>query len=259
MHLIWAHFEERLAEDFMRRLLMMLPRNLIVIDFIKAYTVGTHLNCLNLLRQFKWVPTIYAFIKSRYKYTGCIMKTTKLLECAFRGVCAVIRSNMVCTAELQWLEHGPWKFVLHMGSSLSHWGLIIAPDQEANRDNVWGVFIIFCKTIECWVYSLQLLSNTSIRKILILVILNKLRCHTQIVDINSHTEWQTVQIKISGLLLKPTDLDLHCLQKQSISGFSRTRIKTIVISKDLYLKIYHKYIWKIYPIQNSSCFFFFYF
>ena len=27
----------------------------------------------------------------------------------------------------------------------------------------------------------------------------------QIVDINSHTEWQTVQI--------PTDLDLHCLTK----------------------------------------------
>ena len=24
---------------------------------------------------------------------------------------------------------------------------------------------------------------------------------------------------------KPTDLDLHCLQKQGISGFSRTRVK----------------------------------
>ena len=24
---------------------------------------------------------------------------------------------------------------------------------------------------------------------------------------------------------KPTDLDLHCLQKQDISGFSRTRVK----------------------------------
>ena len=37
----------------------------------------------------------------------------------------------------------------------------------------------------------------------------------QIADINSHTEWQTVQIQISWLLLqKPTDLDLHYLQKQ---------------------------------------------
>ena len=25
---------------------------------------------------------------------------------------------------------------------------------------------------------------------------------------------------------KPTDLDLHCLQRQSLSGFSRTRVKT---------------------------------
>ena len=46
----------------------------------------------------------------------------------------------------------------------------------------------------------------------------------QIVDINSHTEWQTVQIQISWLLQKPTDLDLHCLQRQGISGLSRTRI-----------------------------------
>ena len=31
--------------------------------FIKAYVVGTHLNCINLSMQFKWVPTTYAFIK----------------------------------------------------------------------------------------------------------------------------------------------------------------------------------------------------
>ena len=31
----------------------------------------------------------------------------------------------------------------------------------------------------------------------------------QIVDINSNTEWQTVQVQIS----RPNDLDLHCLQK----------------------------------------------
>ena len=33
---------------------------------------------------------------------------------------------------------------------------------------------------------------------------------------------------------KPTDLDLHCLQRQSISGFSRTRVKThLYISTEL--------------------------
>ena len=30
------------------------------------------------------------------------------------------------------------------------------------------------------------------------------------------------------LLQKPTDLDLHCLQRQGISGFSRTRVKIFV-------------------------------
>ena len=33
-----------------------------------------------------------------------------------------------------------------------------------------------------------------------------------------------MQIQISWLLKKPTDLDLHCLQSQGISGFSRTRV-----------------------------------
>ena len=34
-----------------------------LIFFIKAYVVGTHLNCISKLMQFKWVPTTYAFIK----------------------------------------------------------------------------------------------------------------------------------------------------------------------------------------------------
>ena len=34
-----------------------------------------------------------------------------------------------------------------------------------------------------------------------------------------------MQIQISWLLQKPTDLDLHCLQRQGISGFSRTGVK----------------------------------
>ena len=40
---------------------------LVVVSFlifsIKAYVVGTHLNYINKLMQFKWVPSTYAFIK----------------------------------------------------------------------------------------------------------------------------------------------------------------------------------------------------
>ena len=46
----------------------------------------------------------------------------------------------------------------------------------------------------------------------------------QIVDINSQNDRQTVQRWISWLLQKQTDLDLHCLQRQGISGFSRTMV-----------------------------------
>ena len=45
--------------------------------------------------------------------------------------------------------------------------------------------------------------------------------------INSHTEWQTVQIQISWLL--PIDLDLHCLQREGITRFSRTGVNSLLI------------------------------
>ena len=43
-----------------------------------------------------------------------------------------------------------------------------------------------------------------------------------------------MQIQISWLFQKPTDLDLHCLRRQGISGFSRTRVKEEV-TKTVYL------------------------
>ena len=67
---------------------------------------------------------------------------------------------------------------------------------------------------------------------LTLVLLNKLRCHAffkfQPIRLLDPECWYkftymylmvTVQIQISWLLQKPTDLDLHCLQRQDISGF----------------------------------------
>ena len=47
----------------------------------------------------------------------------------------------------------------------------------------------------------------------------------QIVDINSHTEWQTVQIQISWLLQKPTDLDLHICKGRVYPGSARQGLK----------------------------------
>ena len=64
--------------------------------FIKAFVVGTHLNCIDLSMQFKRVPTTYAFIKKvDKKYTGCNLKTAELIDRALIGVCAVITANTV--------------------------------------------------------------------------------------------------------------------------------------------------------------------
>ena len=59
------------------------------IFFIKAYVVGTLLNCIDFDKsmQFKRVPTTYAFIKKyTKKYTGCNLKTMDLLDCALIGI-----------------------------------------------------------------------------------------------------------------------------------------------------------------------------
>ena len=48
---------------------------------VNAIQMGTHDTCL-----YKEV-----------KYTGCNLKTMKLLVCALIGICAVIRLNTVCT------------------------------------------------------------------------------------------------------------------------------------------------------------------
>ena len=66
----------------------------------------------------------------------------------------------------------------------------------------------------------------------------------KIFDINSYTEWQTVKIHISWLLQKPTDLDLYYLQRQSISGFSMTRVD---IAK-MRLKVVAKMRLKVVPL-----------
>ena len=72
----------------------------------------------------------------------------------------------------------------------------------------------------------------------------------QVVDINSNTEWQTVQIQISWLLKKPTDLDLHCLQRQCISLFSRTRVKNECIQGRCVIELLPARTEKFYHVYN---------
>ena len=42
---------------------LQITASVLFVYFIKAYVVGTYLNCIDLSMQFKWVPTTYAFIK----------------------------------------------------------------------------------------------------------------------------------------------------------------------------------------------------
>ena len=52
-----------IKDDQKRTYLMMIMRFFFLIFFIKAYVVGTHLNCIDKSMQFKGEPTTYAFIK----------------------------------------------------------------------------------------------------------------------------------------------------------------------------------------------------
>ena len=61
--------------------------------YYKAYVVGTHLNCIDKSMQFKWVPTIYAFIKKQTKITVAVIWRLRNCLTVLIGAWAVIRSN----------------------------------------------------------------------------------------------------------------------------------------------------------------------
>ena len=79
--------------------------------------------------------------------------------------------------------------------------------------------------------------------ILTLVLLNKLRSHAHFWFSANQITWFWILIQIHilndkqcrsrsvGFFRSPTDLDLHCLQRQGISGFSRTRVKQSTYSE----------------------------
>ena len=64
-----------------------------------------------------------------------------------------------------------------------------------------------------------------------------------------------MQIQISWLLQKPTDLDLHCLQRQGISGLSRTRVKSQHKSKKLLVHVLGDFNFReiVWPARLSKC------
>ena len=67
----------------------------------------------------------------------------------------------------------------------------------------------------------------------------------QVGDTSSNTYQETVPIQISWLLLKPTDLDLHCFQRQGVSRDHQDRFK---LSKILF----HPFL--AYCLLFPSCF-----
>ena len=51
--------------------------------------------CRYSFELLRLVHTTYAFIKKLIRVMSCNLKTIKLLNCALRGVCSVIRANTV--------------------------------------------------------------------------------------------------------------------------------------------------------------------
>ena len=65
-HRIWSNYStypyKRTVKKF--HTLQITASILFLYFFIKAYVVGTHLNCIDLSMQFKWVHTTYAFMST---------------------------------------------------------------------------------------------------------------------------------------------------------------------------------------------------
>ena len=74
---------------------MMLMRYYFLIFFIKAYVVDNHLNCFDLSMSSHNIYFYKEVEKTFKKFTGCHLKTTKLLDCALIGACVIIRLNTV--------------------------------------------------------------------------------------------------------------------------------------------------------------------
>ena len=55
--------KQRSGKDLSNEAYLIFLCFLFLIFFIKAYVVGTHLNCIDKSMQLKWVPTAYALIK----------------------------------------------------------------------------------------------------------------------------------------------------------------------------------------------------
>ena len=81
-----------------------------LIFFIKAYVVGTHLNCIDKLEQFKWLThNICLYKETDKKYIGCYLKSTELLDCAYRGLYEYSRPltfHTVVTKVVSLVENG---------------------------------------------------------------------------------------------------------------------------------------------------------
>ena len=64
-----------------------------------------------------------------------------------------------------------------------------------------------------------------------------------------------MQIQISWLLQKPTDLDLHCLQRHGIYGFSSTRVNKFAPMTRIIIDVMHQAKTKLMQTTNirSPC------
>ena len=67
---------------------MFCARFFFLIFFLKAYVVGTHLNCIDKFDAIQMsTHNICLYKEVDKKYTGCNLKTTELRDCAYRGMC----------------------------------------------------------------------------------------------------------------------------------------------------------------------------
>ena len=88
-------FNNRSAKDLFGDVYVIIFTLIVFIHVIKAYIMGTHLNCINVNPVQMGTHNIFLYKEVDKMYSSCNLKTRELLDCI--GIYVVIKSNFkVC-------------------------------------------------------------------------------------------------------------------------------------------------------------------
>ena len=94
MYLLKVHFKKKTVKDLFDDVYAIFVSDFLYKSICSGYSFELHQQ-VDAIQM--GIHNICLDKEVDKKYTGCILKTAELLDCALLGVCAVIRANTVCS------------------------------------------------------------------------------------------------------------------------------------------------------------------